>query len=691
MHLLARGGDIMNRQHYDLLTKLIYARGDAFLPVSLAQMLGVSPRSIRNYIATINDFLGSNHLHQLQILPNGNLIFDGNQQDVIDIQQHLFQNDFYQYRLSSAERSQIVSLFLLTAEDYITIRELTDRLYISKTTLLKDMETVTEYFSQKGISFYDAKMTGYRLKIDEWTRRELLLEAMDGIVLQRYFLSESAHGMDMSAMYGFVMQMFHGLTRISMVKDAVYQAECDVGIQLNDRELQSIIHGLIVLLTRVGHPVSGHKAASHLFESAGIAERLSQSLGRQLDGKFSCPFSPEEQVYIAYALEHHWLDRKDCDPFSALEVQLATKRFIYAVSKDLGLKLFEDNELQRFLANHLQSWITSGRMRVLSQDAIELTGGQYQDCLTAVGRNFYILEETMGQQSSRFEYDTVLLYITAAVERLRRKRGAPRAIVVCNSGIATAKFLTERLLNCFNIDIVSTTSAHRLDQIRQHYQYDLIITTIPLRINDVPCVWVSPLLNRKDMFQVYDVLNMLASRASPNVNSPDNKKIAQPTTGKDEELGIFLTKCVAVNCHAETWQEAIRIAGMLLPDNGNSKEQYIQEMIRCVEENGPYIVIAPGIALAHAAPPAPDIPFSASMACFTPPVVFHSKDNDPVWCVIALQATNQEEHTKKLFRIMNLACNMEFRELTKTGSIQELQTFIQTFEKNRKEEGHGSF
>lgn len=674
----------MNRQHYDLLTKLIYASGTSFPQNVLAQILDVSPRSIRNYITTINEFLDDNELHLLQTLPNGDVVFTGSQQDVIEIQQHLLHSDFYQYRLSAEERKQVLNFLFLTSEGYITSNELSERLYVSKTTLVKDMDEVSGYFAKRGVSFCDAKTAGYCLEIDEWKRRELLMEQMDHIVLRQYVLSDSAIGASTGAIYGFVMQLFSGIERMTAMQNAVYRAEKETGIQLNDREFQSIIHGLIILLTRLNRQLLVPEPCNGLFEALGIAERLSYSLSHQLAHEFDLGISAAEQIYMAYALEHQWLDRKDRDPFNALEVQLATKRFIYAVSKDLGLELFHDNELQRFLANHLQSLLASGHGHSVSQETFNHVESQYQDCSTAVERNLPLLGNVLGGQDSRFESHTVLLYITAAVERLRRKQGAPKAIIVCNSGIATAKFLSEKLLRNFNIDVVSTTSALRLEQVRLHCQHDFIITTVPLQVTDIPCVWVSPMLTRKDMIQIYDILNALDNRVGQS-DLLGNDGPPSAESGHNMLRDVFPLERVMVNCHVDTWQEAIWMAGRLLPGEDRAVEQYVADMIRCVEENGPYIVIVPGVALAHAAPPAPDIPFCASIACFASPVAFYSSDNDPVWCVIALQATNKEEHTRKLLQVMNLACNMEFRQLARCGSKQELIEFIYGFCTDRKD------
>ena len=53
---------------------------------------------------------------------------------------------------------------------------------------------------------------------------------------------------------------------------------------------------------------------------------------------------------------------------------------------------------------------------------------------------------------------------------------------------------------------------------------------------------------------------------------------------------------------AADWEEAVRKAGAVLVEEGSIRPAYVEKMIQSVKELGPYIVIMPGFALAHAAP-----------------------------------------------------------------------------------------
>ena len=66
--------------------------------------------------------------------------------------------------------------------------------------------------------------------------------------------------------------------------------------------------------------------------------------------------------------------------------------------------------------------------------------------------------------------------------------------------------------------------------------------------------------------------------------------------------------------------------------------------VDAVAENGPYIVIAPGIALAHGRPSEAVLEVGLSLVTLAQPVDFGNEANDPVRLVIGLCATDHNTH-----------------------------------------------
>ena len=105
---------------------------------------------------------------------------------------------------------------------------------------------------------------------------------------------------------------------------------------------------------------------------------------------------------------------------------------------------------------------------------------------------------------------------------------------------------------------------------------------------------------------------------------------------------------VAVDVEVDSWQDAIRAVGKLLVDDHAVEERFTNAMIELAIEFGPYIVIAPGIALPHARPEDGVIKSSIAVIKLRKPVEFGNIDNDPVYLVIALAAKDKTEHIQGL-------------------------------------------
>lgn len=105
---------------------------------------------------------------------------------------------------------------------------------------------------------------------------------------------------------------------------------------------------------------------------------------------------------------------------------------------------------------------------------------------------------------------------------------------------------------------------------------------------------------------------------------------------------------VRLGVDASDWRDAIRAAGSLLVEGGVAGDSYTDVMIENVEKNGPYIVIAPGFAFAHARPDDSVTRTGMSLVRLAAPVEFGHEKNDPVTLVLALAAVDNTAHRQAL-------------------------------------------
>jgi PTS system ascorbate-specific IIA component len=108
-------------------------------------------------------------------------------------------------------------------------------------------------------------------------------------------------------------------------------------------------------------------------------------------------------------------------------------------------------------------------------------------------------------------------------------------------------------------------------------------------------------------------------------------------TAEDAALSRLLPpSAIRIGASADDWRSAVRVSGDALVASGVTEDAYTDEMIATVEQLGPYIVIAPGIALAHSRPSPAVRRAGISIVTLARPVEFGHRENDPVRLVVTL-------------------------------------------------------
>lgn len=126
-----------------------------------------------------------------------------------------------------------------------------------------------------------------------------------------------------------------------------------------------------------------------------------------------------------------------------------------------------------------------------------------------------------------------------------------------------------------------------------------------------------------------------------------------------------------------TWLECFQVAGAGLVTSRRTTDGYTAEMIQVFNELGPYMVIAPGIALAHGRPSESVLETGLSLVTLANPVVFGSETNDPVSLVIGLAALDHDSHIELMAALAELLMNEDtVNFLLKAKNESEVRSYL---------------
>lgn len=140
---------------------------------------------------------------------------------------------------------------------------------------------------------------------------------------------------------------------------------------------------------------------------------------------------------------------------------------------------------------------------------------------------------------------------------------------------------------------------------------------------------------------------------------------------------LFEKDHIKIKVSVSDYEDAIKKVGQILVDTNSIKENYIQSMIDAIKQLGPYIVMAPGFALAHARPSEDVLKDDVSIITLKEPVCFNSI-NDPVYVIMCLAAKDSNSHIDLMQKIATILMKGDTIEnLKKVNSVEDVQKIFE--------------
>lgn len=689
----------MNKRSREILSQLI-TKTEYSQTISiqdLAEMFKVSSRTIRYDIEQINDYLKENHLQPLNLGKQGVI---NTQADITKARESLSEEGFYSFKLSREERVCFSAVMMICSDDYITLSEIADQLFVSRSTIIQDLEHIKSFFRERHLYVLSHSNKGLLLEGREIDKRNLLIDMIQ---------SENSI-FKVEPIFQHLTQCLSknlkiDLEDISMIEKIINEAEHIYGRFLTDQsfvQLRNYFQLSLYRLRKAHYVEYGDDKNSKWDMAKGMIDQIQQFIVKEI---------PDTEIYyVASVLNRMKYIKKTTSNKEIVKMQVITRNFIEKISKDIHRNLQGDYIFYENLINHLESTFSTLGDRFAINSVVDEVLQRYPEVKQATERNVYVFEEYVGRKLSEEEIAYIVVHICAAIERNKNETVRYSVVLVCNGGIGTSQLLLARLEKFFHLDVIDIIPAHDIENMNMD-DVDAVISTISLEGKGIEYIQVDPLLTDEDCIRVGEKLSKIHPKVSEKetISEENQDSLKSLETIKDileedeEEIAIGKIKSVIesffqkkeettlsdllpaqaiqIGVECSDWKGAIEASAKYLLKNGAINENYIKAMIKNVMENGPYIVVAPGFALPHEALNAGASKVGMSLIRLKTPVPFGKKEMDPIEWVCCLSAINKETHLKAMFQLVNLFYNQSFRvkiKECKTG--EEIYKIIEQFE-----------
>lgn len=479
----------MNKRSRVILSTLIQKKeyGQAAYMKELAEQFKVSTRTIRNDLEQINEFLNKNKLSGVSLGKQG-VIETG--KDMERARQYLFQDDFYSYKLEKHERKMFMATLLICERDYRTLSNLADCMYVSRSTVVQDLDGLKAFFKKHKLYVVSHSNKGLILEGEEKNKRLLLLSMIKS--------NESVYRE--APVFERLIRSLKEECRVDMedlktMEKVINLAEHFSGRFLTDTSFTNLKYFLVLSLYRMRLKKYAEQDSkkNSKYEMAGyILKQLSDFAGIEV--------MEEEIKFLGRILNEMRYIKKTTSNQEIVKMQVITRTFIEHVSIDIDLNLQGDYIFYENLINHLESMFSSAIQDNTVNSVVTEVLERYPKIQEAVQNNVSVLEEYIGRKLNEVEISYIVVHICAAMERNKNSTERYSVILVCNGGIGTSQLLLARLKKYFNFDVADIIPAHDLKNADIN-EADVILSTVALD-TDMEYIQVDPLLNDEDCINV---------------------------------------------------------------------------------------------------------------------------------------------------------------------------------------------
>ncbi len=668
----------------DVLMVLLQTRAPIAVK-QIADQLGITPRMMRASLDTIQVWLRERDADLIRKTNYGIQIRTSPVNIIQLINELSNQNDYFLY-LSPAERIDVLILMLLRGTESPVVPEKIERvLGISRPTLNKDVDKARKWLDKFSLALAFKPHFGFQVVGSETNWREAMVNlfvSKIGVVsllamgdsptkqpdiktgshlnLLNTMLTETLRTLDLKTASSFVTQLEEKLHR-HFVDVAFVRLVCHFALAIfrsGQNKSVELIGG-------------ASEIPDEYEEGTAIKELL-----------LSRPFSLQEseikmfcRQVLGAKIQHSRSEM--IQPHHAISGQMETHEIVQHIIDDASLYLHPslkvDQQLIRALSMHIQ--VAKNRLRYglpIDNPLQEAVEAQFPHIIRVVQNSIASLNDETYKQVPSEEVAYIAMHLGAAMERMRPYQGLKRKVwIVCGEGTATAWLLVARLQAEFpEIIVDEVTSVIKITQNPpRSSQVDLVLTTLPLIIPDVLTLEVSPLLTHEDQVRIHAILNHGPARTIVGPSSDNHEGLS---------LSAILTEdTVRLGVKVENWEGVIDVVGELLQNVQAVSSRYIEAMKEAVYRYGPYVVLAPGIALLHARPDDGVNRICMSLVTLDPPISFHHPLNDPVRLAFGICVVDHHSHLKALAELANLLGDSErLSKIDSASSTTEIISII---------------
>lgn len=480
-----------------LINKNEYINGD-----NLSKLIGVSKKTLQKEIPILNKFLIEYNCSIASLRGLGYKFEAKNKKSISLLKERVSKEDTLIEEKESRINSILSTLAFLSVchgKGSIKVEELSDKLYVSTSTIKNDIKEAKEILKNYKLNISRSGNSGIKLIGAERNIRGFISDYL----VKKYNNNCSN---EIKMLFGDDNNYF------TLVASNVLKTLEKFNLDITDLGFNNLCTHILITIYRiksnkiVGFDVSNIDFKENEYNAAIYLKDL-------VEHSFNVKFPESEIIYLyqhLVAQKRIYIDKEVVKHKEDNKILDWIKECNESIYKYTGIDFNVDEILCKGLLTHLRSAFNRIDYGMnIKNFMLEDIKVNYPFAFEIATYFTKSLSELYKKDINDNEVGFIALHFGGAIERLKveKKFKKYKTIVVCATGVGTSILLKAKLESKFSdvLEIVGFYPAFKLKLIDLS-KFDFIITTIPLKIKDANVIEVSPILLDEDCNKINSFL-----------------------------------------------------------------------------------------------------------------------------------------------------------------------------------------
>jgi len=474
----------------------------------LAEQLNVSLRTLQREMSELKQYLEQCGI-QFDKKAGLGLKLLGDEKSLNELARQLAHDRSLDQLYTAEERQSIMKQLLLSAKEPRKLYFFSKELNVAESTVSYDLQKIEPWFEKYGIRLHRKPGIGVYISGSEKSIRAALADLLYENVTQEQLMEflydhakrqrEKLHDAIRNRLLHFIDPQW--LIKIEQVLQELEQSR---GYHMADNAYVGFVIHLALAAERL-------KNREEITIEQDILERLkatkeygmAEELAAVLSERLNLTIPDSEIGYITMHILGARSNHVMGNDFDYSLILQYANRMISIMEQELKLELGSDDMLATNLTTHLTSAVKRIELGMAVRNPLlQHVKDEYPEIFEATRRASRFLAEQLGKPIPEEEIGYLAMHFgTAILNKKETGTERYRVLLVCSSGIGTSQLLQAQIkMKLPQLQVVDTVSLFHLeDWLRNHPPVDMVLSTLPVRLDSVAAFVVSPFLTDEDI------------------------------------------------------------------------------------------------------------------------------------------------------------------------------------------------